>query len=303
MTIDLTETSASDIGAALTDLRRHAATPMGVVHTLVIVTDERGHHDAISAAGEAAREHPCRVLAVISRATKGSPRLDSEITLHPDTGPSETITLRLHGPLAHHPASVVIPLLLPDTPVVTWWPGQAPTVPAGHPLGQLAQRRITDAASSSRPLASLAERAEGYRSGDTDLAWTRLTPWRSLLAAALDQQQAEITGGSVHAARTNPSAELLVAWLGDRLGVPIERTNSRGPGVTAVRLALPDGEISVTRPDGRLATLSLPGQPSRRVSLHRRTTADLLVEELRRFNPDEVYAEAVRRFAATADTP
>lgn len=301
MTIDLTETSASDIDAALTDIHHRVATPTGMVHTLVIVTDERGHHDAISAAGEAAREHPCRVLAVISRPTKGSPRLDSEINLHPETGPSETITLRLHGPLSHHPASVVIPLLLPDTPVVSWWPNQAPAVPAQDQLGGLAQRRITDSASSSKPLATLAERADGYRSGDTDLAWTRLTPWRSLLAAALDQQQPKVVGGSVRAARTNPSAELLVAWLSDRLGAPIERKNSRGPGITAVRLALRDGEISVTRPDGRLATLSFPGQPPRRVSLHRRTTADLLIEELRRFNPDEVYAEAVRRFAATAD--
>ena len=30
------------------------------------------------------------------------------------------------GPLAGHASSVVLPFLLPDTPVVTWWPGDAP---------------------------------------------------------------------------------------------------------------------------------------------------------------------------------
>ena len=58
-----------------------------------------------------------------------------------------------------------------------------------------------------------------------------------------------------------------------------------------------DGQVSLSRPDGRNATLAWPGRPERRVALHRRDTPDLIAEELRRLEPDEVYAEALRGLA------
>jgi glucose-6-phosphate dehydrogenase assembly protein OpcA len=51
----------------------------------------------------------------------------------------------------------------------------------------------------------------------------------------------------------------------------------------------------ITRPDGRVAHLCRPGQPERRVALHRRETIELLEEELRRLDPDDVYAETLAR--------
>jgi glucose-6-phosphate dehydrogenase assembly protein OpcA len=42
-----------------------------------------------------------------------------------------------------------------------------------------------------------------------------------------------------------------------------------------------------------VAHLQRAGQPERRVALHRRETPDLLAEELRRLDPDEVYAETL----------
>jgi glucose-6-phosphate dehydrogenase assembly protein OpcA len=161
----------------------------------------------------------------------------------------------------------------------------------------IAQRRVTDTAGGADPLGALKRLASGYQPGDTDLAWSRITPWRSLLAAALDQHVEEITSVKVEAVEGNPSAALLGGWLSVRLGVPSEVTASQGPGITAVRMATNTGEIAVTRPDGRVATLSRTGQPDRQVALHRRSTAELLAEELRRLDPDEVYQEAVQRFA------
>jgi glucose-6-phosphate dehydrogenase assembly protein OpcA len=58
-----------------------------------------------------------------------------------------------------------------------------------------------------------------------------------------------------------------------------------------------NGEISVTRSDARLATLSRPGQPDRHIALARRHTSELLSEELRRLDPDEIYEAAVKRLA------
>jgi glucose-6-phosphate dehydrogenase assembly protein OpcA len=235
------------------------------------------------------------VRAALTRARDqmGGPTTGVVLIRSGDGAPGQTVLMRLYGPMSLHPDSVVMPLLVADTPVVTWWPGNSPEAPASEPLGALAQRRITDAAAGTDPAAVLQVLASAYRPGDTDLSWTRATAWRSLLAATVDQTDTAIHGGVVQAEDDNPTAELLTAWLASRLGVPFSREVSGGPGITQVRFAVDGGDITVSRSDGRLATLSKPGQPDRHVALHRRDTADLLAEELRRLNPDEVYGETL----------
>lgn len=297
MIIDLANTSTRKIQDALTATRHRLGGPAtGKVLTLIVVTDEAAQYDAIRAATETAREHPCRVLGVIVRGREQESRFDAEVRVG-ETGPGETVLLRMYGQLADHADSVVRPLLVPDTPVVTWWPGEPPARPGDEELGAIAQRRVTDAANGADPLGSLKRLAAGYLPGDTDFAWARITPWRSLLAAALDQRAEEVTSVGIEAEPGNPSAALLGGWLSVRLGVPSQVSPSTGPGITAVRLSNTVGEIAVTRPDGRVATLSRTGQPDRQVALHRRSTAELLAEELRRLDPDEVYHDAVQRFA------
>ncbi len=97
-----------------------------------------------------------------------------------------------------------MPFLLPDTPVVAWWPDVAPDVPADDPFGQLAIRRITDATNGTDPLAAIKGRLQGYTAGDTDLAWSRITYWRALLTSAVDQPPHEpITSALVSGLKTN----------------------------------------------------------------------------------------------------
>src|SRR5512146_469931 len=152
MTIDLTDTSTSAIHEALTQARRRMGGPAsGTVLTLIIVTDESEQYDAVRAASQAGREHPSRILAVITRRPKGESRLDAEIRVG-ETGPGETILLRMYGPL-----------LAPDVPVVTWWPDEAPSAPGADPLGAVAQRRVTDAAASETPRDMLLTLAKAYK--------------------------------------------------------------------------------------------------------------------------------------------
>jgi hypothetical protein len=113
------------------------------------------------------------------------------------------------------------------------------------------------------------------------------------MAAALDQYPMKVTGAEVVSARGNASADLMAAWLQCKLGVPVEQKNSRGPGITAVRMFTAAGPIALTRPDGAVATFSIPGQPDRPVALKRRVTSELLSEELRRLDPDDVYAKTL----------
>jgi glucose-6-phosphate dehydrogenase assembly protein OpcA len=296
--IDLTDTSTSEIRATLRRVRDQIGGPAtGVVLNLIIMTDESTQHDAVRAASQAGREHPCRVLALIARDARRLSRLDAEVRAG-NGAPGQTVLLRLYGPMSLHPDSVVSPLLVPDAPVVTWWPGPGPGCPAAEPLGRLAQRRVTDAAQAVSPSAALAALADGYRPGDTDLSWTRATAWRSLLAATLDQPHGVISGGCVIAEEHNATADLLAAWLADRLGTPFRRDTSGGPGITQVTFAAAGGDITISRPDGRIATLSRPGQPDRHVALQRRETGELLSEELRRLDPDDVYGETLARLAA-----
>ena len=51
-----------------------------------------------------------------------------------------------------------------------------------------------------------------------------------------------------------------------------------------------EGPIRISRPDGRLATFSSPGRPDRPIALKRRDLHELLAEELRRLDEDDVYA-------------
>lgn len=311
MNIDLTDTTSSKINSALIRARRAIGAPaVGMVLTLVIVTDEGNHYDALKAAGDASKEHPSRILVVIRRPGRSprdrrAARLDAEVRVGGESGIGETVLLRLHGELAEHAYSVVLPLLLPDAPVVVWWPEDAPDRPSEDRLGQLAARRITDASAAEDPAASLSLRAQTYTPGDTDLAWTRITPWRSVLAAALDQRHSEVSGAVVEGEAYNPSTELLGMWLAQRLRVPVERRVSDGPGLTGVRLSTAEGEICLDRPNGALAQLAMPGQPDRHVALQRRSTSELIAEELRRLDPDEAYEAAVKfgvRRLATADS-
>ncbi|GAA0920136.1 glucose-6-phosphate dehydrogenase assembly protein OpcA [Nonomuraea longicatena] len=292
----LTDTTAGKISAQLTHLRHQMGAPaIGMVLTLVVVCDERDQYDSLRSATEAAREHPSRILVVIKRETDEPNRLDAELRVGEST-PGEVVVLRLYGELTAHADSVVSPLLLPDTPVVAWWPGEAPDVVSKDPIGMLAQRRITDAKSGDG-VKELVTRARGYAGGDTDLAWARITPWRSLLAAAFDQQVGRVRKGVVEALAGHPSAPLLAAWLTERLGAPVKVVESAGPGLTSVRLTLGDGELSVVRSDSRQATLSRPGRPDRHVALARRQTPELLAEELRRLDSDEIYEAAVKKLA------
>ncbi|GHG18210.1 glucose-6-phosphate dehydrogenase assembly protein OpcA [Streptomyces filamentosus] len=300
MKTDLTDTTSSKINKALVLGRRAIGTPaVGMVLTLVIVTDEENAYDALKAANEASREHPSRTLVVIKRVSRSprdraNTRLDAEVRLGADAGSGETVVLRLYGEVVDQAQSVVLPLLLPDAPVVVWWPVNAPTDPANDPLGALAQRRVTDTYAAEQPIEELTARADTYTPGDTDLSWTRITPWRSMLAAALDQVHCTVTSADVEGEEFNPSVELLAMWLAERLKVPVRRSRSAGPGLTSVRLETSAGPIVLDRPDGSLATLSIEGQPHRAVALKRRETSELIAEELRRLDPDDTYAAALR---------
>jgi glucose-6-phosphate dehydrogenase assembly protein OpcA len=296
--VDLPNTTTNSINHRLVDLRNDGgAVALGRVLSLILVVDEVAADDAISIANDASREHPSRVLAIVRGNKRGTSRLDAQIRVGGDAGASEVIVLRLYGPLAEHGSSLIVPLLLPDAPVVAWWPGGAPEVPAKDRIGRMATRRITDVAMAKSPIRALQQLSQATAPGDTDLAWSRITRWRALLAAALDQPPFEpVTRAVVTGASDSPSAELLAAWLSFALDCPVTRKKSApGTGMVSVTLVRPSGKITIDRPDGSVATLSQPGQPVRKIAMPRRSDVECITEELRRLDPDELFTDVLTK--------
>ena len=304
MIVDLPDTTTSKISKALVRIREEGgAVALGRVLTLIIASTLGNEEEAIEAANDASREHPMRVI-VVSTELPGSgprpgPRVDAEIRVGGDAGASEVIVLRAYGDAADDQESLVMGLLLPDAPVVAWWPGLSPEVPAESPLGRIAYRRITDASAQRDPQAALHKICGTYRPGDTDFAWTRLTLWRAQLAAVLDQPPYEpITAVEVSGAADSPSTTLLAAWLQLALQVPVDYELTTGPrsnGIHGVHLTRASGVISLEREVPDIATLKQPGQPIQDLTLKRRSLRDCLADELRRLDPDELYGEVITR--------
>ncbi len=152
MIIDLPKTTSSSVSKKLVQLRNDVgAMTLGRVLTLVIVVDDHQAEEIIEAANDASRQHPCRIVVVVAGNRRGSARMDAQIRLGGDAGASEVVIMRLYGNLAKHGQSVVVPLLLADSPVVAWWPHEFPADLRSDPIAQMAQRRITDSAESRQP--------------------------------------------------------------------------------------------------------------------------------------------------------
>jgi glucose-6-phosphate dehydrogenase assembly protein OpcA len=293
--VDLPGTTTNDVNKKIIGLREEGgAITLGRVLTLVIAPNtEEILEDSIDAANFASREHPCRVIVVVPADRKASePRLDAEIRVGGDAGAGEVVVLRLQGELADHASSVVLPFLLPDTPVVAWWPAVAPAVPAEDPLGKLAIRRITDATNGDDPLACIKSRLKGYTAGDTDLAWSRVTYWRALLASALDQPPYEpVTSALVSGLKDEPALDIMAGWLASRIDGPVQRA----VGPLEVELVRPSETVTLSRPQtGVTATLSRTARPDSLVPLARREAKECLAEDLRRLDADEIYFAALQ---------
>ena len=306
---DLPNTTVSKVSKALVEIREEGGVvALGRVLTLIIQTKFSGIEDAVKAANESSREHPCRIIVLAeddAPKKSASAKLDAQIRVGGDAGASEVIILRAHGEAAKHSAGLVTGLLLPDAPVVAWWPGEAPESVSKSPIGQIATRRITDAASYKDPHAFLKKLSKSYAPGDSDFAWTRLTLWRAQLAAILDQPPYDaVTAVEVTGAVDSPSTDLLAAWLEMKLKVKVDliRTN-RGKavaGIRGVKLIRKSGDIEIVRQVPDVATLIQPTQPTREISLPRRSLRDCLSEDLRRLDPDDLFGKVITKgFAAT----
>jgi glucose-6-phosphate dehydrogenase assembly protein OpcA len=303
--MNLSDTTTSQVAKALVRLRRDGgAGGSARVLTLLIACTPEAEEKAIQTAKTAAVEHPCRIIVMVTGDSEAESRMDASVFGGGDFGPSEVVVLRLAGVLGNLSESLVSALLLPDDPVFTWWAGDFVADPADTELGRISQRRITDTSASEAPIDALQELAQSWRPGDTDLAWTRLTLWRTQLTSIVDQfGTAGLRTITVRGHAGSPSTALLAAWLQWALPdveVRLAEADSAAP-VGGVRFSRDGGDIELDRPHGGVADLHLPGQPLQRVSLPVRTDATCLAEELRQLDDDVVLGAVLREGLPNCD--
>ena len=297
MIVSMENTTTSAIDKKLSQLRdQHGVVTLGRVLTLVILA-QAGHSEAaLEAANFASHEHPCRILMHVAHSAGEETRLDAQLRMGGDAGASEVIVLHGYGELSRPTETLFSALLLPDAPIVAWWPHTVPdSSPTTASISGIAHRRIMDSAIDADPFASLSELSDRYLPGDTDLAWTRVTNWRIQLAAVLDQADPSpvrevVVEGSGHSS----SVVLLGTWLGSRLDAAVTFVNEPGSRrLNRVTLVRDDGEIVLERPGRAVASLRQPGQPDQQIAMPVRDLNTCLAEELRRLDPDEVYGEVL----------
>lgn len=309
--VDLGTTNTRELSRQLHRLREERGErATGRVLTLIVsVRSEEDLDTVVEATVAASREHPSRVIFVVHDRTTAEVSMDAAIHLGGTAGASEMILMRLHGALADHADHAVTPLLLPDTPVVVWWPFTSPRNPAADSLGALATRRITDSfadAAAGRGTEAIFRRRIGYSLGDSDLVWSRITPWRGLLSSALDQRPGDkILSAEVAGPADDPAVDIAAGWLADRLDVPVTRCADGSSAVPRDEDGEPTSPIqrTVVQCDGGQVELSVINHRSARIStgsgadtvvnLTRRQVGDCLAEELRHLEPDRAFGQAL----------
>jgi glucose-6-phosphate dehydrogenase assembly protein OpcA len=213
---------------------------------------------------ELASHHPSRALVMIANASGDDSRIEAQLAAHCHISRTEEqsvcceeVTLRVQGPAAVHLHSVIVPLLVPDLPVYTWWTEELPDdVHLIRELMQTSDRlvvdtdKMRDGLASMLVLAHLADLEPHCTVGD--LNWDRLDMWRDLL-----EQQRNITEMRHHLASVESveiryaahdekkpgRAILFLAWLARRLGWDVASMISDRPQRFSLRAA---GEQTVS---------------------------------------------------------
>lgn len=231
-----------------------------VFNLVICVKTDDQLSDVTDTIAELTWGYPCRAIVLLHKPEEPTSEVSASISAHcqlpTGTGKKvccEQITVVGTGEAADGIWSLVLPLLVPDLPVILWWPDD-PCVESNlfERLLDTADRLIVDSRvfiDPSRTFAQLADFAKSdYNEvAFSDLSWTRLTPWRSMLAQFFDnrdyvQYLFDIERVDIHYEapddNQNPNfseALLLLGWLSHQLGwQPAFKIQRKGSNATLI---------------------------------------------------------------------
>jgi glucose-6-phosphate dehydrogenase assembly protein OpcA len=255
------------------DEGHHAVTRTCVLNLVVVTGGGRAAEHATETVARLTARHPNRAFVISAAPAARKDMLDAWVQTHcqmPSPGRpqvcGEQISIEARGKAVDLVAGTLLPLLVPDVPVMLWWPrGEPADDPRFLKFADTVDRVIVDSATFAEPEAGLARMAallnpnqgRGGQAGASttisDLSWSRLTPWRELVAQffdapALVAHLSEITRVVVdYEARAGAAADrsqalLLVGWLAARLGWRSAGPASQQADNTTLRLQSATGE-------------------------------------------------------------
>jgi glucose-6-phosphate dehydrogenase assembly protein OpcA len=188
--------------------------------------------------------------------------------------------------------SVVLPLAVADLPVILWC--RTPRLlgmPEARTIAAMARKVIVDSGTMPDPRDALrrmdAARARGVVLGD--LAWTRMTRWRDMLAQVFENRErlAQLDSvkrvGVTYGTTYETSARLMAAWIGDSLaeagGAP-EIAIVRSEAVPTIAIELSGGGLEVQLARREETLLVTVNETSHHTSLPYPTDYLVMREEL-----------------------
>jgi glucose-6-phosphate dehydrogenase assembly protein OpcA len=239
--------SAADDPAA-----KNAVTRACALTLLIYVESDEAAYEVTNLVAEVTRQNPCRAIIMMVEPEASSSGLEAWVSAHchlPVAGEkqvcSEQITLRARGDAGQGLASVVLPLTVSGLPVFLWWrAGDFSLPPYFDQILRVTQHVIVDTARFSPDGTHLQDLAAWLRTFSgriqlTDLNWSRITPWRQLIAQCFDspdrrpyldrlsEVRIEYEQDSARLATQRAQALLLTGWLASRLGWEFLRSERR----------------------------------------------------------------------------
>jgi len=203
---------------------------------VVVLADRNAVEEVVHRVIAVAKHHPSRFFFIVPDDTTPDPGMAAEVGVqgHLDSArPTccEVITLYARPDVWEHVHTAILALLLPERPVDIWW--QRPLDIHDTLLRQLLDvgtslvvdaEHVQDVAAFLSALADVRKHASSP--SVVDLVWSRLTPWRELLAQLFDPPDKRpylLSVQRVHIRAVNTTAGTiaalyLTAWLASRLG-------------------------------------------------------------------------------------
>jgi glucose-6-phosphate dehydrogenase assembly protein OpcA len=269
--------SIADVLTALDEIRRRFAHqeadegehshPRNCVMTLISVAPTELHEQTAKRTTQMiGTEHPSQAIVIREQPPAEGRHLDAWITTDPDRPKAacgyecEFITLHVYGEAVEHLAPLLDPLLVSGVPTYLWWLGTPPfgkseILDALHVCDGL----VVDSAQFRDPYHSFHRMSDmlkltHHRMGLADLQWSRLRPWREMIAQFFSpsDRRAFLAGisevGVDYAGEGRGNrivASLLTGWMASALGWKLRRATGGTGGVVVALYSAGDRSVEV----------------------------------------------------------
>lgn len=274
---------------------------------LVAAQDDRDAEQARRTLGVLMHDHPSRAVVVHMHDGIAGARVFAECWKPFGSSEqicAEGIEITAEPTEFDQVAQLVVPLRVPDLPVVLWCRGPAAfSIRAFDALFPLASKIIFDSSTASMSAGAALAFLRGLRGRGlrvADLHWTRLTGWREILAHLFDDKALlprDVISARVLHGGSAPSTCALYfsSWIGHALPsarVKLESAPGAEPGLRSVTLTGSKCEITLTRTSPSCVDVKGCGRDYR-CALPPMDEEALMREELNILGPDPVYEQVL----------